>query len=147
MPAALSGVVAMLWVTGTSMNVQSFVGATMATGIGVANAILLVSFAEEARRSGESSLQAAATGSVGRLRAVLMTAAAMTIGMVPMALGVGDGGDQAAPLGRAVIGGLMAATAATLLFVPACYAMLQSSASTRTVSLRPSSVASDHVSQ
>ena len=146
-PAALSGVVAMLWVTGTSMNVQSFVGATMATGIGVANAILLVSFAEEARRSGESSLQAAATGSVGRLRAVLMTAAAMTIGMVPMALGVGDGGDQAAPLGRAVIGGLMAATAATLLFVPACYAMLQSSASTRTVSLRPSSVASDHVSQ
>jgi multidrug efflux pump subunit AcrB len=143
-PAALSGVVVMLWITGTSMNVQSFVGATMATGIGVANAILLVSFAEVARRSGESSLQAAASGSVGRLRAVLMTAFAMMIGMVPMALGLGDGGDQAAPLGRAVIGGLMAATAATLLFVPACYAMLQASASTRPASLNPSDVASDH---
>jgi multidrug efflux pump subunit AcrB len=145
-PAALSGVVVMLWITGTSMNVQSFVGATMATGIGVANAILLVSFAEVARRSGESSLQAAATGSVGRLRAVLMTAFAMMIGMVPMALGLGDGGDQAAPLGRAVIGGLMAATAATLLFVPACYAMLQASASTESVSLNPSDVKSNHAS-
>ncbi|MFA5910769.1 MAG: efflux RND transporter permease subunit [Vicinamibacterales bacterium] len=142
-PAALSGVVLMLWATGTSMNVQSFVGATMATGIGVANAILLVSFAEAARRQGESSLSAAATGSVGRLRAVLMTAAAMMIGMVPMALGLGDGGDQAAPLGRAVIGGLMAATAATLLVVPACYALLQASASTRTASLNPSDLASD----
>ena len=145
-PAALSGVVVMLWLTGTSMNVQSFVGATMATGIGVANAILLVSFAEVARRNGEPSAQAAATGSVGRLRAVLMTAAAMMIGMVPMALGLGDGGDQAAPLGRAVIGGLLAATAATLLFVPAWYAMLQASASTRSASLRPSDVASDHAS-
>lgn len=143
-PAALSGVVVMLWITGTSMNVQSFVGATMATGIGVANAILLVSFAEVARRGGEPSVQAAATGSIGRLRAVLMTAAAMMIGMMPMALGLGDGGDQAAPLGRAVIGGLMAATAATLLFVPACYAMLQASASTRSASLNPSDVASDH---
>jgi multidrug efflux pump subunit AcrB len=156
-PAALAGVVLMLWITGTSMNVQSFVGATMATGIGVANAILLVSFAEAARLRGEPSVQAATTGSVGRLRAVLMTAAAMMIGMVPMALGFGDGGDQAAPLGRAVIGGLMAATAATLLFVPACYAMLQASASTGSPSLNPSSlrgdasagqadVASDHAS-
>jgi multidrug efflux pump subunit AcrB len=71
----------------------------------------------------------------------------MIIGMVPMALGIGDGGDQAAPLGRAVIGGLIAATTATLLFVPACYAMLQSSASTKSASLNPSDVASDHVSQ
>jgi len=145
-PAALSGVVTMLWITGTSLNVQSFVGATMATGIGVANAILLVSFAEAARLGGESSLQAAATGSVGRLRAVMMTAAAMTIGMVPMALGLGDGGAQAAPLGRAVIGGLIAATAATLLFVPAVYAMLQASASTGSASLNPSDVTNDHAS-
>ena len=145
-PAALAGVVLMLWITGTSMNVQSFVGATMATGIGVANAILLVSFAEAARRRGEPSVQAATTGSVGRLRAVLMTASAMIIGMVPMALGFGEGGDQAAPLGRAVIGGLVAATAATLLFVPACYAMLQASASTGSVSLNPSDVTSDHAS-
>jgi multidrug efflux pump subunit AcrB len=142
-PASLSGVVLMLWITGTSMNVQSFVGATMATGIGVANAILLVAFAEAARRQGEPVLIAAANGSVGRLRAVLMTAAAMMIGMVPMALGIGEGGDQAAPLGRAVIGGLIAATVATLIVVPACYAVLQASASMRTASLNPSDLASD----
>ena len=136
-PAALSGVVVMLWVTGTSLNVQSFVGATMAVGIGVANAILLVSFAEAARHRGETSVEAAVTGSVGRLRAVLMTASAMTIGMVPMALGLGDGGAQAAPLGRAVIGGLVLAIVATLLVVLVCYAMLQARASTCSLSLNP----------
>jgi multidrug efflux pump subunit AcrB len=136
-PAALSGVVLMLFVTGTSLNVQSFVGATMAVGIGVANAILLVAFAESARLQGETSLDAAASGSVGRLRAVLMTASAMMIGMVPMALGQGDGGAQAAPLGRAVIGGLAFATIATLLVVPPCYALLQSRASRRSSSLNP----------
>ncbi len=142
-PAALSGVIVMLWITGTSMNVQSFVGATMAAGIGVANAILLVSFAEIGRRQGQTSVEAAATGSVGRLRAVLMTACAMTIGMVPMALGLGDGGAQAAPLGRAVIGGLIFATAATLLVLPACYALLQARASAASPSLNPLDVA-DH---
>ncbi len=142
-PAALSGVIVMLWITSTSMNVQSFVGATMAAGIGVANAILLISFAEVARRHGETSLEAAATGSVGRLRAVLMTACAMTIGMVPMALGLGDGGAQAAPLGRAVIGGLIFATAATLLVLPPCYALLQARASAASPSLNPLDVA-DH---
>lgn len=136
-PAALSGVAVMLWITGTSLNIQSFVGTTMAVGIGVANAILLVSFAEAARRNGETSADAAATGSIGRLRAVLMTASAMIIGMVPMALGLGDGGAQAAPLGRAVIGGLSFATLATLLVVPAAYALLQSHASTTSSSLNP----------
>jgi multidrug efflux pump subunit AcrB len=136
-PAALGGVGMMLWITGTSLNVQSFVGTTMAVGIGVANAILLVSFAEAARLGGASSREAAVIGSAGRLRAVLMTASAMIIGMVPMALGLGDGGAQAAPLGRAVIGGLLFATAATLLVVPACYAALQSRASTLSPSLNP----------
>lgn len=136
-PAALAGVAAMLWITGTSLNIQSFIGATMAVGIGVANAILLVSFAETARRAGQSSREAAVSGSAGRLRAVVMTASAMTIGMVPMALGIGDGGAQAAPLGRAVIGGLIFATIATLLVVPACYALLQSRASTASRSLTP----------
>ena len=136
-PAALSGVALTLLVTGTSLNVQSFVGATMAVGIGVANAILLVAFAESARLQGETSLEAAASGSVGRLRAVLMTASAMIIGMVPMALGLGDGGAQAAPLGRAVIGGLIFATIATLFVVPPCYALLQSRASRRSSSLNP----------
>lgn len=136
-PAALAGVVLMLWLTGTSLNVQSVVGATMAVGIGVANAILLVTFAEAARR-GHSSADAAVHGSAGRLRAVLMTASAMIVGMVPMALGLGDGGAQAAPLGRAVIGGLAAATAATLFVVPAVYAWLMASASTAAPSLTSS---------
>jgi multidrug efflux pump subunit AcrB len=144
-PAALAGVVSMLWITGTSLNIQSFVGATMAVGIGVANAILLVSFAETARRGGQSSRQAAVSGSAGRLRAVLMTASAMTIGMLPMALGIGDGGAQAAPLGRAVIGGLIFATIATLLVVPAGYALLQSRASTASRSLTPVDASHDHV--
>ena len=146
-PAALSGVALMLWTTGTSLNVQSFVGTTMATGIGVANAILLVSFAEAARRGGETSLQAAASGSVGRLRAVLMTASAMIIGMVPMALGLGDGGAQAAPLGRAVIGGLIFATAATRIVVPACYALLQVRATTSSPSLNPLDATGEHAAR
>jgi multidrug efflux pump subunit AcrB len=137
-PAALAGVALMLWLTGTSLNVQSFVGATMAVGIGVANAILLVSFAEAARRGGLSSVEAAVQGSAGRLRAVLMTASAMLVGMVPMALGLGDGGAQAAPLGRAVIGGLTAATVATLFVVPAVYAWLMARASTAAPSLTSS---------
>ena len=137
-PAALAGVTLMLWLTGTSLNVQSFVGATMAVGIGVANAILLVSFAEAARLGGLSSAEAAVQGSAGRLRAVLMTASAMLVGMVPMALGLGDGGAQAAPLGRAVIGGLTAATVATLFVVPAVYAWLMARASTVAPSLTSS---------
>ena len=137
-PAALAGVALMLWLTGTSLNVQSFVGATMAVGIGVANAILLVSFAEAARLGGRSSVEAAVQGSAGRLRAVLMTASAMLVGMVPMALGPGDGGAQAAPLGRAVIGGLTAATVATLFIVPAVYAWLMARASTAVPSLTSS---------
>ncbi|MBL8138497.1 MAG: efflux RND transporter permease subunit, partial [Acidobacteria bacterium] len=137
-PAALAGVTLMLWLTGTSLNVQSFVGATMAVGIGVANAILLVSFAEAARLGGLSSVEAAVQGSAGRLRAVLMTASAMLVGMVPMALGLGDGGAQAAPLGRAVIGGLTAATVATLFVVPAVYAWLMARASTVAPSLTSS---------
>ena len=136
-PAALAGVAAMLWITGTSLNIQSFVGATMAVGIGVANAILLVSFAEAARLTGLPAVDAAVRGSAGRLRAVLMTALAMIVGMVPMALGLGDGGAQSAPLGRAVIGGLVAATVATLLVVPAAYAVVMERASTGTASLVP----------
>lgn len=137
-PAALAGVALMLWATGTSLSVQSVVGATMAVGIGVANAILLVAFAEAARLRGLSSVDAAVHGSAGRLRAVLMTASAMVVGMVPMALGLGDGGAQSAPLGRAVIGGLTAATAATLFIVPAVYAWLMARASTAAPSLTSS---------
>ena len=141
-PGALAGVVLALWITGTSLNVQSVVGATMAVGIGVANAILVVAFAEAARtgvgveRSPDAA-SAAVRGAAGRLRAVLMTASAMLVGMVPMALGLGDGGAQAAPLGRAVIGGLLAATLATLFVVPAAYAWLAARLSTASRSLLP----------
>ncbi|HUS07510.1 MAG TPA: efflux RND transporter permease subunit, partial [Bryobacteraceae bacterium] len=117
-PAVICGVLIMLALTGTTLNVQSFMGAIMAIGISVANAILLVTFAEIARTEGATNEKAAVEGGVGRFRAILMTAAAMIAGMTPMALGWGDGGEQSAPLGRAVIGGLALATAATLTVLP-----------------------------
>ena len=141
-PGALAGVAIALLVTGTSLNVQSVVGATMAVGIGVANAILVVAFAEAARTGvgverAPDAASAAVLGASGRLRAVMMTASAMLVGMVPMALGLGDGGAQAAPLGRAVIGGLAVATLATLFVVPAAYAWLAARLSTASRSLLP----------
>lgn len=136
-PAVLGGVMIALALTGTTLNVQSFMGAIMALGIAVANAILLVAFAEERRRHGDSALDAAHTSGAARLRAILMTATAMMVGMVPMALGLGEGGAQAAPLGRAVIGGLLFATVATLTVVPAVYVLLQGRASTLSPSLNP----------
>lgn len=123
-PAVLVGVVAALLVTGTTINVQSFLGAVMATGIAVANSILLCSFAERARKEGAGLVEAAHGAAVGRLRAILMTATAMSAGMLPMALGLGEGGAQTAPLGRAVIGGLIAASVATLTVLPAVYAVV-----------------------
>jgi multidrug efflux pump subunit AcrB len=123
-PAVIAGVVVALRASGTTLNVQSFMGAIMAVGVAVANAVLLVTFAERLRRGGADRLDAAVEGARGRLRPILMTSAAMIAGMVPMALGLGDGGEQTAPLGRAVIGGLVGATAATLLVLPAVFAVL-----------------------
>ena len=136
-PAALAGVVAMLRLTGTTLNVQSFMGAIMAIGVAVANAILLVTFAEQTRRRGESPLQAAILAAGSRLRPVLMTSAAMIAGMVPMALAFGEGAEATAPLGRAVIGGLGAATFATLIVLPSVYSLVQQSARTASPSLDP----------
>jgi len=136
LPAVIVGVLLMLLLTGTTLNVQSFMGAIMAVGISVANAILLVTYAEAARRDGRSVPDSAREGAIGRLRPILMTALAMMAGMVPMALSYGQG-SQAAPLGRAVIGGLLAATAATLLVLPAVYVLLQSRVKTGSVSLNP----------
>jgi multidrug efflux pump subunit AcrB len=127
----------MLLATRTTLNVQSYMGAIMATGIAVANSILLVTFSERARREGRTTLEAALEGSSGRLRAVLMTAAAMIFGMVPMAIGFGEGGSQSAPLGRAVIGGLIVSTFTTLTILPSIYAILQRKASTSSPSLNP----------
>src|SRR5205823_10725906 len=109
-PAVVAGVTVSLWVTRTTINIQSFMGAIMAIGVAVANAILFVTFAEFSRKEGASSAEAALEGGQSRARAILMTAAAMICGMLPMALGLSESGRQTAPLGRAVIGGLAAAT-------------------------------------
>jgi len=136
-PAVLMGVVLMLAATRTTLNVQSFMGAIMAIGVAVANAILLVTFAEQARRRGGSPLHTAIHAARARMRPVLMTSAAMIAGMAPMALAIGEGAEATAPLGRAVIGGLAAATLATLIVLPSVYSLVQQSAAAASPSLDP----------
>jgi multidrug efflux pump subunit AcrB len=136
-PAALSGVVLALWVTGSTLNIQSFIGAIMAIGVAMANAILLVTFAEQTRRTLNDAPRAAVRGGARRVRAVVMTSLAMSMGMLPMAIGLGEEGAQTAPLGRAVVGGLVFATLATLLVLPAVFALIQGWAPNRSASLDP----------
>jgi multidrug efflux pump subunit AcrB len=136
-PAVIAGVAAALLLTGTTLNIQSFMGAIMAIGVAVANAILLVTFAERGRRAGTQPREAAVEAGRARLRPILMTSCAMIAGMIPMALGVGEGGQQVAPLARAVIGGLLAATLTTLLVLPSLFAVVQAGAGVRSVSLDP----------
>jgi len=124
LPAALAGIVWMLFLTHTTFSVPSLTGAIMCMGVATANSILVVSFAKDELLRGRSPVEAAVDAGFTRFRPVLMTALAMIIGMVPMALGLGEGGEQNAPLGRAVIGGLTLATMATLFFVPAVFALL-----------------------
>jgi multidrug efflux pump subunit AcrB len=141
-PAVLLGVVLTLLATRTTLNIQSFMGSIMAVGVAVANAILLVTFAERYRQEGKPAPEAGVEGARTRMRAILMTSLAMIAGMLPMALGVGEGGDQTAPLGRAVIGGLLASLAATLLLLPAVFALIMGRSSTASVSLSPTDPAS-----
>lgn len=144
-PAVVAGVILMLWLTGTTLNLQSFMGAIMAIGVAVANAILLVTFAESHRREqSASAADAAVEGARGRLRPILMTSCAMTAGMLPMALGLGEGGEQTAPLARAVIGGLIAATIATLTVLPTVFTLVQGNASRESASLDPDDPESAH---
>jgi multidrug efflux pump subunit AcrB len=124
LPAALGGIVLFLFVTHTTLSVPALMGAIMCMGVATANSILVVSFAKERLEAHHDALRAALEAGAARFRPVLMTALAMIIGMIPMALGAGDGGEQNAPLGRAVIGGLMLATCATLIFVPSVFALL-----------------------
>ena len=124
LPAALAGIVWMLFATHTTVSVPALTGAIMCMGVATANSILVVSFAKDELARGRAPLDAALDAGFGRFRPVLMTALAMIIGMVPMALGFGEGGEQNAPLGRAVIGGLTFGTVATLFFVPAVFALL-----------------------
>ena len=122
LPAALAGIAWMLFVTGTTLSVPALTGAIMTMGVATANSILVVAFARQQREAGFAPTAAAQAAGATRIRPVLMTALAMIIGMIPMALGLGEGGEQNAPLGRAVIGGLLFATVSTLLFVPVLYA-------------------------
>ena len=126
LPGALAGICWFLLLTHTTLNVPSLTGAVMCMGVATANSILMVSFAREQMDEGVPAVQAAVAAGYTRVRPVLMTALAMIIGMVPMALGIGEGGEQNAPLGRAVIGGLLFATVATLFFVPSVFAIFHS---------------------
>ena len=136
-PAVICGVLFLLFLTRTTLNIQSFMGAIMAIGVAVANAILLITFAEKYRRAGNSAMAAGIQAARTRMRPILMTSMAMIAGMIPMALGVGEGSQQTTPLGRAVIGGLLFATATTLLILPMVFAMIQGSAGTVSPSLDP----------
>jgi multidrug efflux pump subunit AcrB len=139
-PFALGGVLWMLFLTQTPLSVPALMGTLMCIGLTTANSILVVSFANQRMAAGEDSLRAAISAGHTRLRPVLMTAGAMIVGMVPMAMGIGEGGEQNAPLGRAVIGGLLFATLATLIFVPIMYRLLRRLPKTAPQLLAPGSV-------
>jgi multidrug efflux pump subunit AcrB len=126
LPGAMAGLLWMLFLTQTRLSVPSLMGAIMCIGVATANSILLVTFANDERSLGKNAFEAALSAGFTRIRPVTMTALAMIIGMVPMALGLGEGGEQNAPLGRAVIGGLLLATPTTLFFVPIMYTWLRS---------------------
>jgi multidrug efflux pump subunit AcrB len=136
-PAAVCGVIVMLLATHTSLNIQSYMGAIMAVGVGTANAILLVTFADERRRAGAPALAAALEGARARMRPIVMTSAAMIAGMIPLALAIGEGAEATAPLGRAVIGGLAAAALANLTMLPFVFSLVQAQASAASASLDP----------
>jgi multidrug efflux pump subunit AcrB len=133
LPAALAGIVWMLFLTQTTVSVPALTGAIMCMGVATANSVLIISFARERMDAGDNAFEAAQQAGFTRLRPVLMTALAMIIGMIPMALGLGDGGEQNAPLGRAVIGGLIFATVATLFFVPTIFSIIHARGPARTL--------------
>jgi multidrug efflux pump subunit AcrB len=143
-PAVIAGVAVALLLTGTTLNLQSFMGAIMAIGVAVANAILLTTFAEVNRKAGAAAPEAAVRGAESRLRPILMTSCAMLAGMIPMALAFGEGGEQTAPLARAVIGGLIASTLATLIVLPSVFAVVQGRSDTASASLDPADEASQY---
>ena len=124
LPAALAGIIGFLFLTHTTLSVPALMGAIMCMGVGTANSILVVSFAKERFQHHGDPIEASIEAGFTRFRPVLMTALAMIVGMIPMALGLGEGGEQNAPLGRAVIGGLLCATVSTLFFVPAVFSLL-----------------------
>jgi multidrug efflux pump subunit AcrB len=143
-PAVLLGSLGLLMITGSTLNLQSYMGMIMSVGVSISNSVLLVTNAEELRQHSGDALKAAREAAGARLRPILMTSVAMVVGMIPMASGIGEAGDQAAPLGRAVIGGLIASTFAALFILPLIFAWVQRKTSTVSVSLDPSDKESTH---
>jgi multidrug efflux pump subunit AcrB len=143
-PGVVSGVAVMLCLTGTTLNLESFMGAIMCVGVSVSNSVMLVAFTAERWRVGLAAAEAAVAGAVSRLRPILMTATAMTIGTIPMALALEEGSAMTAPLGRAVIGGLIVSTFTTLLVLPAFFAVVIGRRSARSSSVHPDDPASAH---
>jgi multidrug efflux pump subunit AcrB len=136
-PAVICGVTLVLFFTGTTLNIQSYIGSIMGVGVAVANSILLVTFAERNRLTGMNAVEASIEAAKTRLRPILMTSLAMIAGMMPMAIGLGDSGAQTAPLGRAVVGGLLFGTTATLLVVPSVFALMMVGRAKKSSSLDP----------
>jgi multidrug efflux pump subunit AcrB len=143
-PAVLLGALLMLMITGSTLNLQSYMGIIMSVGVSIANAVLLITNAEQLRKHNGDSLLSASEAAALRLRPILMTSVAMIAGMTPMALGGGEGGDQVAPLARAVIGGLFASTFAVVIVLPLVFAWVQEKTSTDSVSLDPEDEESKH---
>ena len=144
MPAVLLGSLLMLKITGSTLNLQSYMGMIMSVGVSIANAVLLITNAEHLRMHNGNAIESARESAALRLRPILMTALAMVAGMVPIAVGWAEGGDQASPLGRAVIGGLIASTLAALFILPLVFSWVQGKASTESVSLDPEDKESKH---
>jgi len=134
----------MLMITGSTLNLQSYMGMIMSVGVSIANSVLLITNAEHLRMHNGNAMLSAKESAALRLRPILMTTVAMVMGMVPMATGWGEGGDQAAPLGRAVIGGLIASTFAALFILPMVFSWVQGKSSTKSVSLDPEDKKSTH---
>jgi multidrug efflux pump subunit AcrB len=143
-PAVLLGSLLMLILTGSTLNLQSYMGMIMSVGVSIANSVLLITNAEHLRRHNGNALLSAKESAALRVRPILMTTMAMVVGMIPMASGLGEGGDQAAPLGRAVIGGLIASTFAALIILPLVFSWVQGNTSTASVSLDPEDKESRH---
>jgi len=144
LPAVLLGSLAILLLTGSTLNLQSYMGIIMSVGVSIANSVLLITNAEHLRMHTGNALLSAKESAALRMRPILMTSVAMVVGMIPMASGIGDGGDQAAPLGRAVVGGLIASTVAALFILPLVFSWVQDKASTASVSLDPEDKESTH---